>query len=230
MKRRVPADARLEIKFVAPESEVFRLEQWLRLHPAGFYQPHPERWVNNLYFDTHHFFAYTENLSGASYRTKLRYRWYGQHAYPIEGALEVKCKRNYFGWKLRYPIGRSPYSEGANWRDIHQSLIEQAGPEGRRWLEANPQPVIINRYHRRYYVSGDDRIRATIDVEQSLFDQRYKPFPNVSNAANAPRTLVVEIKFDRGDRELASRVIQGIPVRVSRNSKYIIGLKAVQGF
>ena len=40
-------------------------------------------------------------------------------------------------------------------------------------------------------------------------------------------TLVVEIKFDRADRKLANRYAQGIPIRVSRNSKYVIGVDSI---
>lgn len=230
MSRRVPEDARMEIKFVAHEIEAQRLKQWLRLHPAGFYTPHPDRQVNNVYFDTHHYFAFTENLSGASSRTKVRYRWYGQHDYPGKGTLEIKCKRNYFGWKLRFPARESPYAEGDSWRDIRRKLIVQLEPEAKTWLQANPHPVIINRYHRSYFVTHDDRVRATIDTSQSMFDQRYKPYPNVTHPANIPRTLIVEFKFDRHDRELGSRIIQGLPLRVSRNSKYMVGVKAAHGY
>ena len=48
----IPADARLEIKFVAETSRYHELEQWIRLHPAGFRKSYPPRRVNNIYFDT----------------------------------------------------------------------------------------------------------------------------------------------------------------------------------
>ena len=38
----------------------------------------------------------------------------------------------------------------------------------------------------------------------------------------------VEFKFDRNDRELASKILQGIPLRVSRHSKYINALNSVR--
>ena len=231
MSRRVPAHARLEIKFVASELEVHHLTQWLRLHPAGFYTPHPDRQVNNVYFDTHHYFAFTENLSGASARTKVRYRWYGHHDYPVAGALEIKCKRNYFGWKLRFDAAESPCSSDTDsWPDIRSNLIAQLEPEARKWLEANPHPVILNRYHRSYFVTHDGRVRATIDTGQVMYDQRYKPAPNITRPANIPRTLVLEFKFARSDRDHAAQITQGLPLRVSRNSKYMTGVKAIHGF
>ncbi|MDA3791225.1 MAG: VTC domain-containing protein [Desulfobacula sp.] len=225
----VPEDARCEIKFVAHESEADYLRQWLHLHWAGFKVPYPDRWVNNVYFDTLHYFAYQENLSGASARTKVRYRWYEQHDYPDKGTLEVKRKRNYFGWKLRFKAYKAPYKNGDHWFDIKRNLMNEMNAEAKIWLQSNPQPVIINRYLRNYYVSQDDRIRATIDVCQSMYDQRYKAYPNVVHKANIPNSLVLEFKFNRHDNKYASSILQGLPLRVSRNSKYMTGVKAICG-
>jgi len=40
---------------------------------------------------------------------------------------------------------------------------------------------------------------------------------------------VVEFKFNRDDRDIASQYIQNIPIRVSKNSKYINGLRFLSG-
>lgn len=230
MIRQVPETARLEIKFTANESEVDTLRQWLKLHWAGFYTPFPERWVNNVYFDTYEYLAYSENLSGASARTKVRYRWYGQHDHPQNGTLEIKCKRNYFGWKLRFKAESVPASDHSSWKDIQKNLVQQLDPEAKLWLESNPQPVMLNRYFREYYVSRDNKIRATIDTRQRVFDQRYKRHPNIKYAANLPKTLVLEVKFDRRDRDIAAHIVQGLPLRISRNSKYMIAVQSILGF
>ena len=227
MSIEVSEEARFEIKFVAYERDANLLRQWLRLHWAGFHVPYSDRWVNNVYFDTHHYSAYKENLSGASTRTKVRYRWYGQHDYPQKGTLEIKRKRNCFGWKLHYKAKEAPHKDGDHWFDIKRNLLKQLNSEGKLWLQSNPQPVIINRYLRNYYISQDNRVRATIDVHQSMFDQRYKSYPNVINKANIPNTLVLEFKFSRSDYKYANKIIQGLPLRISRNSKYMIGVMAV---
>ena len=183
--------------------------------------------MNNIYFDTYENFAYSENLSGVSGRTKLRYRWYGLHQVPQPGTLEIKCKRNYFGWKRRFPVDLSLADEFSNWRDIRGNLISQLEPEGRVWLESNPQPVMINRYDREYYVSRDDLVRVTVDTNQRVFDQRYKSRPNYVNRSNLPKTLVVEVKFDRQHRSLATDIVQGLPLRVSRHSKYMVAVQSI---
>lgn len=225
----VPEDARFEIKFVGHESEADYLRQWLRLHWAGFYVPYPDRRVNNVYFDTLQYLAFKENLSGASARTKVRYRWYDHDDYPAKGTLEIKHKRNYFGWKVRFKAKNAPYKNGDQWCDIKRNLIEQMSGEAKIWLQSNPQPVILNRYWRSYYVSQDDRIRATIDVCQSMYDQRYKPYPNVKYKANIVSSLVLEFKFDRHDNKYASLIFRGLPLRVGRNSKYVTGVRSICG-
>jgi hypothetical protein len=226
----VPEDARLEIKFVAHERFERLLASWFEGLPACFVEPFPARWVNNVYFDTYDYLAFRDNLSGASQRHKLRYRWYGESALPGPGTVEVKCKRNFYGWKLRYPVRELPCREGDRWREIRRQIAAQLPAEGRMWLEANPQPVIINRYYRRYLVTHDQKVRATIDTRASVYDQRYNPSPSVRRPANVPNVLVVELKFERSERERASRLVEGLPLRVSRHSKYVSGVQAIQGY
>ena len=62
-----------------------------------------------------------------------------------------------------------------------------------------------------------------------FFDQRFKPVPNIKYSANNPVFFVVEFKFDQNDRELASRYIQTIPIRISKSSKYCNGLRFLSG-
>lgn len=223
----VPADARQEIKFVSYEYQLPYLLGWIRLHSAGFFQPHPDRWINNVYFDSHSYHAYSQNLSGASQRTKLRYRWYGEARLPEAGILELKCRRNFFGWKRRYPVDVIPAQKGDSWQDIRARISEQISHEGRKVLEVNPVPVLINRYYRKYFVSRNEKVRITVDIHQAVWDQRYRAHPYFGKKANIPHALVVEVKFARQDRELASQILQGIPVRVSRHSKYINGVRAI---
>jgi hypothetical protein len=227
MSFQVPQSARVEIKFSAPELHRDNLLMWLRLHPAGFGSPFPPRWVNNLYFDTHDYGAFAENTSGASSRAKVRYRWYGDSRTPDAGTLEVKCKRNFFGWKLRFDVADAPYRPGIDARSLRRAVLEQLPASGREWLSANPFPVLLNRYRRRYFVSADARIRVTLDTDQAVWDQRYKSHPNLSIRTKLPPILVVEFKFDRRDRELASRYLTGMPIRVGRHSKYMSGTSAI---
>ncbi len=226
----VPEDARMEIKFVGYAVNYDAVLNALRMHPAGFIVPYPDRQVNNVYFDTFDYSAFAENLSGVSSRTKLRYRWYGESQAPDSGALEVKIKRNYFGWKLRYNVRNLRYRTKASWQAIRRAMIEQVPAEAKQWLDINPLPVIINRYYRNYFVSADGRMRATIDTRQEVWDQRYLSRPSFHLKANLPETLVVEFKFDRDLQPLAAKWLQGFPIRVGRHSKYVNGALAIQDY
>ena len=226
----VPEDARMEIKFVGYAVNYETIYHAIKTHPIGFIVPYPDRKVNNVYFDTFDYSALAENLSGVSDRTKVRYRWYGDSQAPASGALEVKCKRNYFGWKLRYNVRNLNLRSKATWREIRRALTEQTPPEAKKWLDINPLPVIINRYYRNYFVSADGRMRATIDTQQAVWDQRYTSRPNFNLRASLPDTLVVEFKFDRALAQEANRMLQGSPLRVSRHSKYVNGALAIQNY
>jgi hypothetical protein len=230
MSLSVPKDARSEIKFVSYASNLHSLLSWVHLHPFGFYSPFPARQVNNVYFDGHNFTSYTENLSGASQRTKVRYRWYGTSIEPSAGTLEIKCKRNIFSWKLYHRVKNSPYKPEMTWSSIRKNIRIHISDEGKSWIDSNPFPILLNRYQRMYFVSGDKMIRITIDTNQAVYDQRFRSKPNFICRANLPDILIVEIKFNRGDREYASQSIQGIPLRVSRHSKYMTGVSAISGY
>jgi len=226
---RVPEHTRREVKFVDHAVHYDRLLQWVRSHPAGFGRPFPDRWINNVYFDSHDLETFGENLLGASARSKVRYRWYGEHPAPGPGILEVKRKRNSFGWKLHYTVPESPYREGATWSEVRRRLLELLPPEGRIWLLEHPEPALLNRYLRRYFLSGDGKVRVTLDTHQGVWDQRAGSRVNLSRRAPFPDFLTVEVKCERQDWETASRYIQGIPLRVSRYSKYVTGLETSQG-
>jgi hypothetical protein len=222
----IPDDARYEVKFVAEPDRYHELELWIRLHRAGFRSAYPPRQVNNVYFDTPNLRAYAENLSGASARSKLRLRWYGSTDAPQKTTLEVKRRRNRLGWKLLFPgcamdLTREP------WGEVLARLRHSLPAAGRPWLDALPSPVLVNRYLRRYFVSADGHVRATLDQRQSVWDQRFRSRPNLRFRTVIPDSTIVEIKFDRYRRAVGSEAIAGIPIRVSRNSKYVVGVQAI---
>ena len=217
---------RHELKFVAPAERYHELENWVRLNAGGFVRAFPARRVNNVYFDTPDLATYRENLSGTSRRTKLRLRWYGDTNRPDTAAIELKHRRNHLGWKSIYRLGPLDL-ENASWSALRRRIREQLTDEGRLWFDAHREPVMMNRYDRQYYERPERDVRITLDRRQAVFDQRRQPRPNQTRPANLPDTLVVEVKFAPGDRSIGNWVLQGIPIRVSRNSKYAIAAQAI---
>lgn len=217
---------RYEVKFVGPPTQRSAVENWLHTHPASFRTAYPPRQVNNIYFDDFNLSTYEENLTGISRRMKIRFRWYGLDTNEVAGTFELKMKRNRLGWKehLRIPSLRI---EGRPWGEIVCNLRDQLPMEGRTWFDRYPQPTLINQYWRHYFVSYDGRVRVTLDGQQRVCDQRLRAIPNLGYAANLPDALIVEVKASSADLELAGRAIQGIPIRVGRHSKYVVGVQSM---
>ena len=218
---------RYEIKFIADPLEYDRVLNWLHQHHSCLQLEYPDRQVNNIYFDslTHH--SVCENILGASSKSKVRLRWYGTSKNPVNSSLEIKCKRNQLSWKLIYKIPGELGTEGSNWRRVVSEICEQLPLGAKKWLEMSPQPVLINKYVRKYFLSRDKKVRITLDRDLDVYDQCRKPFPNYSLKSNLPKVLVLEVKFLKELREHVVCTFGDIPIRGSRFSKYVSGFLSI---
>ena len=218
---------RYEIKFIAEPLEYFRVLNWLRQHNFCLQTEYPDRQVNNIYFDSYNHHSFSENIYGSSSKSKVRFRWYGSSKEPQNGSLEVKCKRNQLNWKLIYKIQGRLDANGCNWRAICSEIRGQLPVEGRKWIDASPLPVLINRYKRKYFVSNDKKVRVTLDSDLVIYDQSRKPFPNYFSKSNLPKVMVLEVKFSRELRDHVVHMFGDIPLRGSRFSKYVSGVLSI---
>ena len=226
MIQSVPADSRIEVKFIGDELEYQRLRTWIRIHPSGFRQPYSPRRINNVYFDPHSHTSLETSLDGSSERWKVRYRWYGQSPLPAPGKLEIKCKRNVYGWKLSFPANVTIERSQSQWHQTVHKLTAELPPVARLWLQQAPRPLLINRYEREYFETSDGHVRLTLDTDESVYDQRYGSTINTERPSNIPRLIIVEVKCSREFRQQASDIIQSLPLRVSRHSKFVKGVLA----
>jgi len=65
-----------------------------------------------------------------------------------------------------------------------------------------------------------------ISISRS-WDQRYHPCPGFVHNVNLPETFVVKCKWDRDERNLAAQILLGMPIRVSKHSKYMTAVSAI---
>jgi hypothetical protein len=230
MNLTVPESARLEIKFVSYEINFHEILQWLHLHDIGFHEHHSPRIVHNIYFDTPDYETFEINLAGVSSRFKVRYRWYGEELEPDKGTLEIKCRRNNYGWKESFKIKDRIYQPDLTLRQFSSNLIDALPPEGKKWFMNYSLPILLNQYRRRYFVSFDNKLRVTFDTKLAVWDQRFKPYLNIKNKGNMSNIMVMEVKFDPQDKDLASHFMHGLPLRNSRHSKYVSGIFAITSY
>ena len=84
------------------------------------------------------------------------------------------------------------------------------------------QPTLLNSYLRSYYGTTDGKYRITIDREL-----RYFSFLNAKKFTRfliEDQAVVLELKYDETLDEDAAFIMQYIPFRYSKSSKYVTGL------
>lgn len=216
---------RHEVKFTAPTDQRGHIELWLRTSSLALRPAYPDRRVHNVYFDTVDADALAEKLAGVSRRAKVRYRWYGEGEGIGAGRLEVKHRHNGVGWKEEYAVAEAPVggTRGAWARALRQALPLAA----RRWLDDLAEPMLVNSYRRSYFVSADGRVRATVDRDLDVCDQRLGRFPQLRRRLALPPVLVLELKFATSERARVSAQLGTLGLVASACSKYELALRAL---
>ncbi|MDH3648861.1 MAG: VTC domain-containing protein [Saprospiraceae bacterium] len=205
---------RIELKYAPDQISYAHCVEIIRQHPSSFRKIFPDRWVNNIYFDTPDLASYHANMHGISHRKKYRIRWYGNLWRHIQSpTFEIKEKENQQGIKLSFDMADFSV-EHAN-RQLDRLHINT--------LPGSLVPVLANRYLRSYWMSMDQRFRFTIDRNLSFgsFLTNF-PYPHVD-----VDMLVAELKYSADLDDRADHVRQYVPFRRTKFSKYVHGLLSV---
>ncbi|TXB63775.1 polyphosphate polymerase domain-containing protein [Phaeodactylibacter luteus] len=211
---------RYERKYKIEQLSPAVVETVVRHHPAGFRALHPPRYINNLYFDTPGFTAFQDNVDGAPQRLKYRLRWYGADFSTLQDpVLEAKVKDNQVGYKRHFPLPPGRYGLQAL-----PALVGQCRALAHKGLDL--QPVLFNRYHRSYWAAPAYPFRLTIDTALSFGP--YAP-SGVGRLPYTEEAVVVEVKYESGDEHLAGFVLQHLPFRMTKSSKFVTGINFVYG-
>jgi hypothetical protein len=220
----VPA-TRYERKFLPAAysfAEVLRLIRW---HPALFREAYPTRAVNNLYFDTPGLHHYHSHVAGAAERQKVRLRWYGPFAGLAERpTLEFKCKHGEVGRKACHALP-AWHIDGGFPDGLAATLRQQVEESARPGLECL-RPVLANRYQRRYFRSANGACRLTVDTDLEFAAPRQGARLRPALPAQAP-ALIVELKYDVARAAEAQEIAVHFPFRLTRCSKYVLGVEAL---
>lgn len=222
------SNERLEIKLVCDEVFDQWIEDWLAGHITPFARPYPDRWINNVYYDTGNLDCLLDNVAGLPNREKLRLRWYGLDEEPENCVMEIKKKRNKLVEKIAAPCRKFTLSQLPEIDPL--ALLEpDAKADLVRAAACCIQPTLMNRYHRRYFVSQDKRVRVTIDRDLSFWDMRGGGAVDHADISYKTYSTIMEFKLAPEDREICSELMAGLPLTASRCSKYAVGMQHILG-
>ena len=222
-------NSRYELKFVTYDVNYFLIKHWIKMSQHNFFREYNNRIVNNIYFDSLNFKSFSDNVDGQSKRVKTRYRWYGKFEKQSYGNMEFKIKRNVFGYKKTYNVKNLIIDEKKDFRYINNKIFNELPQDIGIFFKQNDNPQIINQYEREYFKTKNQKFRVTIDKNIKIFDQRKSNTPNISRKTISQNYIVLEIKFDRKSRKDIEDLISNIPIRISKNSKYINAFRSVYG-
>lgn len=210
---------RYERKYRIDDLSFGTVEQIVRSHPAAFRKVYPDRQVNNIYFDTPNLSTFQDNVAGVSERCKYRVRWYGEIVpKPVKANFEIKIKSNQLGTKKTQALGEIDLGD--------------LGKLNQRVNELSPdinklQPFLANSYQRAYYESLDGRFRITLDHQLRFCFPNYTSILNLNRFSPDFSGIIVELKYDEAEDQNADQIMQYIPFRNTKNSKYVSGLYRV---
>ena len=136
---------RRELKFRMHKNRIHMVDRFFMTSDIHFKKSFPRRIVNSIYFDSIGLDSVYDNLSGISWRDKLRFRWYGEAHRPPSGVLEQKIKRGYVGTKKLLDIKNAESCHTV--RDL-QKVILTMMDEPQRTHFSKLIPVIKIRYSR----------------------------------------------------------------------------------
>jgi hypothetical protein len=216
---------RYEVKIPIPLNRYEIVKLWLHNHSLLFCQHHPQRWVNSLYLDLHSLASFEENLSGISQRKKIRIRWYNELNKAENATLEFKHRQAGKGYKVSYKTHLDFSTVPFNWSKVLRKCYQDLPTQGRVEWGNEQYPVLICRYLRDYYISQCNKIRATFDQKIEVFDQRYNTRLNIKRSVSLGDYILLELKCDDKYEQDLANLLANCPLRPSRHSKYVNGVR-----
>ncbi len=209
---------RFERKYRIDNLSLQHVQQVVRSHPASFFKIYPDRVVNNIYFDTPHMTCLQDNLNGVNIRKKYRLRWYAELPHLlISPQLEIKYKENELGAKTIFKLPDA-HLDNLDFikKQVHAALNDQVVL----------QPILLNSYRRSYWGTKDKKFRITIDSALRFHPLMYAS--KFSKYRIFDQVVIVELKYEKEDEKDVNRIIQYLPFRLSKNSKYVQGVLLTQ--
>jgi len=228
---------RQEIKYKVFYKDLGKLYAWLS--NTKFKKSFDNRNVNSLYYDTPSLDFASDNIAGDSKRIKIRARWYSKfnenifHSFSKENQsfnVEIKRKKNNLSDKIL--LAKFFFDTKNTLKDRRDFINDKV------YFEISKHPellkliikdIIFVGYEREYYENFiSSKIRLTID--RNLVGSKVQSFFNFDKTLISKNYVIVELKFFKDSFQLVKNILDNIPFRQVRSSKYLYALSKYQRF
>ena len=210
---------RYERKWILENGNLFNLINSLIRSNFFFRNQYENRKVNSIYFDSSNFISVRQNLDGISEKKKIRLRWYGEINRIINPVIEIKIKKGFETKKSSISINKLSglcYPDFKNLDSIKKQINFKLE------TKKNIFPVASTHYEREYFISHDNKIRATIDY--NLKSVYLNNFSQIDITKNFKNVCILEFKYPVNLDQYVRKNLNYLSLRLSRNSKYINSL------
>jgi hypothetical protein len=220
---------RYERKFLINNLSKQKVESIIKINPANFKEIYKERIINNIYFDTLSQNSYSDNIDGNMDRIKSRIRWYGTLFGEIANPnLEFKIKKGLLGKKSSYALNGFKLDSNFQHKMIMEIISLSNLPLVTMEYIQHQNPILLNSYSRKYYLSSDKKYRITIDSVQ-IFYKIGNLNNSFSNKYKDNTNIILELKYDEFSDDNAHQITKYFPFRLTKSSKYTTGIERILG-
>ncbi len=209
---------RYETKIPLQKDQFVHFENALKslgLYPKRVYN---DREVHSVYLDTPQFTSYIDNVSGASNRVKVRFRYYDKDIENLR--FEYKLKNNKASTKSVIEIKNEEKLDIREKENLKR-LLSREKDIPKEILSLYP---VLEVSYKRSYFTLDKLIRMTVDKEiryRKLYPLKHSSF------VPSPVYCVVEFKYPIEMQRKFKKLLYNLPFRIFRHSKYVIGMDTV---
>jgi len=220
---------RTEKKYTFNQVDKNSVQDWLLGLALGFQEVFYKREVNSLYFDSHDYFCYEENISGVSKRSKARLRWYDDiDPLSSKATFEMKVKSNHLGNKLSHQFNFKDLDLTSSSHNLIIQLRNLLPIEMLPYFDTFSEPSLLVNYQRQYYEDIQKKVRVTLDDEIIFSRPGYENlFSMNDNQKVAMSHGVLEVKIENAsEAEWKKMFFSNDLIRGGRHSKYAIGINA----
>lgn len=221
-----PIEFRVERKFIPINLSRSEVTWSILSNPAIFRPAFPDRCVNNIYLDSGNICSYKDGAIDAEERGKYRVRWYGKTFKDAQDPiLEFKAKKNYFGSKIRFPLSAFNFENLLPGQATRVLLQDSDAPVAIKNLLAGYKPVLLNRYLRSYFKTPLNNIMITVDRDVLVARGVVGEDPKWRRLSGT----VVELKYSPNLEKEARNIMNLLPFRWTKNSKFMRGIETLFG-